>query len=85
MNRWSRLPTTGNFKDDRFDSFSINSDEYNESESLMSSQFSLPKITRTNNTSTNYNNPSIKSNDKQIQIKRITKELIDDEIPLIKI
>ena len=85
MNRWSRLPTTRNFKDDPFDSFSINSDEYNESESLMSSQFSLPKITRTNNTSTNYNNPSIKSNDKQIQIKRITKELIDDEIPLIKI
>lgn len=83
------MPTN---KDDLlFDSLSIDSDEGTENESLMASHYSLPKSTRisinNNNNSaiTNYYTPSIKSNDKQTQIKRITKELIDDEIPLIKI
>jgi hypothetical protein len=81
-NKWRPVPPVN---DDEF-FVSSSDDEYNESESqsLMASHSALP---------TGFT-PSVKIKTKPVavvsygndnKIKRVTKELIDDEIPLIKI
>lgn len=84
MNRWSPLPTKSN--NNHFDNYDDDDDfDFDESRSLMASHSSLPPSTNPNHSFNIKKSPKTVNRAKDKQVKRVIKELIDDEVPLIKI